>query len=179
MKNIDGFYYRDPDVGVKTQTLMDVSLTRIGVTAVIVLLATSCSSFNSEPQNKASEPVGIESPHPSGTESQQVQPCPVAKRPLNPAPTLSGSESELDTNFRQAYTSANAGDFTKAIANYTKAAELSVACECDRKHAEAGKKAAREAEAVLNKGGMAAKPTQFFWGRLQELTQTLPCIEIR
>ncbi len=164
---------------VKTQKLMCVSLTRIGITASVVLLAGSCSSFNFESQNKASEPAGTESPTPSKTESQQVQPCPSAKRPLNPSPSSSGSESELDRYFRQAYFDANAGDFTKAIANYTKAAELSAACECDRQHAEAGEKAAREAEDVLKKGGMAAKPTQFFWGRLQELAQKLPCVIVR
>ncbi len=50
--------------------------------------------------------------------------------------------------------------------------------DCDRLHAEAGGTAAKEAKDLWEKEGMAARPTQYFWGRLQQSTQTLPCVKI-
>lgn len=32
---------------------------------------------------------------------------------------------------------------------------------------------------LFNHYGIASKPTQFFWGRLQELTEALHCVQIQ
>ncbi len=94
-----------------------------------------------------------------------------------PSSEPTSSESELDRHFRLAFDYETAGDFEKAIFHYQNAAQLSQ-CDCDRLHAQAGEKAAKEAQDLWEKEGMAAKPTQYFWGRLQQLTETLPCVEI-
>jgi hypothetical protein len=65
-----------------------------------------------------------------------------------------------------------------AIAFYQKAFDIAT-CRCDQQHALAGKKAAQEAQNLINRYGLESKPTQYFWGRLQELTQSLPCVQIQ
>lgn len=110
--------------------------------------------------------------------NEETANCRSFKRPLNPSSQPPPSASELDQYFYLAYAYETEGNFDEAILNYRKAAELSN-CECDRLHALAGEQSAREAKEVFKKGGMAARPTQFFWGRLQELTRTLSCVKIK
>lgn len=105
------------------------------------------------------------------------QDCKNFKRVINPAEESISSETELDRHFRLAFSYETAAEFDQAILHYQQAAKLST-CDCDRLHAEAGERAAKETKKLFEKEGMKAKPTQFFWGRLQELTQTLPCVEI-
>lgn len=147
--------------------------------ALIALLVTSCSLVAPSSQEVASGTEGIQSLNSGKKElnAEAIQNCTNLKRPLNPASAATSSESKLSRSFRLAYAHETEGNFDKAILNYRKATELSN-CDCDRLHAKAGEKAAREAKALFKKEGMAAKPTQFFWGRLQELTQPLPCVEI-
>lgn len=101
-----------------------------------------------------------------------------ASRFLNPDPEPRPNETELDRYFRLAFTQEVSGNFTKAIDYYQQAANLSQ-CECDRQHALAGKQAAEESQNLLEKEGIESKPTQFFWGRLQELTENLPCVQVK
>ncbi len=107
------------------------------------------------------------------SKSTQKAPCPL--RPLNPNSTPKPSETDLDRYFRLAYDAETEGNFDVAIVNYRKAAELAT-CECERSHANAGEQAAKEAKELFKAEGSASKPTQFFWFRLQELTQLLPCV---
>jgi hypothetical protein len=97
-------------------------------------------------------------------------------RLLNPNTKPQTSETELDRYFRLAFDAETEGNFTGAINFYQKASEIAT-CACDRQHASAGKQAANEAQNLIKKEGAASKPTQFFWGRLQALTQSLPCIQ--
>jgi hypothetical protein len=149
--------------------------------AILIALCLSACNFSSprsEPLNSGSSNP---QPLPSGkTEVSQSSPqnCTNLKRSLNPAPKPIASEQDLDRYFRLAYSNETEGNFDKAILNYRKAAELSQ-CDCDRKHAEAGEKAAKEAKKLFEANGMSAKPTQFFWGRLQGLTQSLSCVKIQ
>jgi hypothetical protein len=110
-------------------------------------------------------------------EPKQKNPCLNIRRPLNPSPNPKSSETALDRYFRLAYDAASAGEFNTAVNNYRKAAEASK-CKCDRAHAQAGERAAKEAQELVRTSGAASKPTQFFWHRLQELTESLPCITI-
>jgi hypothetical protein len=114
--------------------------------------------------------------------SESINPSPVLPhscetiRFLNPDPQPQPQEPELDQYFRLAFEREVAGNFREAISYYQKAADNST-CECERKHALAGKQAAQEAQDLVNRHGMTSKPTQYFWGRLQELTQSLPCVQ--
>lgn len=108
-------------------------------------------------------------------ESPQKEPCLNIHRPLNPDSTPQLSETALDRYFRLAYNAETEGNFDISIMNYRKAAELAN-CECDRLHARAGEQAANEAKELLKTEGITSRPTQFFWGRLQELTQSLTCV---
>ena len=110
-------------------------------------------------------------------ELKQKNPCLNIRRPLNPSATPQRSETVLDRHFRLAYNAEVAGDFDTAIINYRKAAKLAT-CDCDRLYAQAGEQAAKEAKALFKAEGEASKPTQFFWGRLQELTKSLPCVTV-
>lgn len=117
----------------------------------------------------------------SGTrirESTQKDLCLNIRRPLNPDSTSQPSETSLDHYFRLAYDAETEGDFDASIMYYRRAAELAT-CECDRLHARAGEQAAKEAKELLKTEGVASKPTQFFWNRLQELTESLSCVTIR
>lgn len=105
-------------------------------------------------------------------------PCFNIRRPLNPSATPQRSETVLDRYFRLAYNAEVAGDFDTAIINYRRAARLAT-CDCDRLHAQAGEQAAKEAKALLKMEGEGSKPTQFFWGRLQELTKSLSCVIVQ
>jgi hypothetical protein len=113
----------------------------------------------------------------SGTNrtSKPKDPCLNIRRLLNPSATPQRSETILDRYFRLAYNAEVAGDFDTAIINYSKAAKQGT-CNCDRLYAQAGERAAKEAKVLLKTEGEASKPTQFFWGRLQELTKSLPCV---
>jgi hypothetical protein len=116
-------------------------------------------------------------PQASGTNriSKPKDPCLNIRRPLNPPATPQRSETVLDRYFRLAYNAEVAGDFNTAIINYRKAAKQAT-CDCDRSYAQAGEQAAKEAKALLKTEGEASKPTQFFWGRLQELAKSLSCV---
>jgi len=107
--------------------------------------------------------------------SKSKDPCLNIRRPLNPSATPQRSEAVLDRYFRFAYNAEVAGDFNTAIINYRRAAKQAT-CDCDRLHAQAGEQAAKEAKVLLKTEGEASKPTQFFWGRLQELTKSLSCV---
>ena len=98
-------------------------------------------------------------------------------RLLNPDVEPQPSETELDRYFRLAFNAETEGNFDEAINYYQKAAEIAT-CECDKQHAIAGKQAAEEAKNLSVKYGIASKPTQFFWNRLQELTESLPCVHV-
>jgi hypothetical protein len=104
--------------------------------------------------------------------------CLKIRRPLNPSATPQHSETNLDRTFRLAYNAEVEGDFDTAIINYRRATKLAT-CDCDRLHAQAGEQAAKEAKALLKTEGEASKPTQFFWGRLQELTKSLSCVIVQ
>lgn len=110
--------------------------------------------------------------------TQQKDSCLKIRRPLNPSTQPQPSETVLDRYFRIAYNAEVAGDFDTAIINYRRAANLAT-CDCDRLHAQAGEKAAQEAKALLKTEGEKSQPTQFFWGRLQELTKFLPCVVVQ
>ena len=146
---------------------------------LIAFFAISCnlvSPRDSESTSRSQQPQSLKS---DNTEVNQnsLKNCLTFKRALNPPVEAIASESELDRHFRLAFNYETEANFDQAILHYRQARELAD-CECDRLHAEAGIQAATEASAILAKEGMTAKPTQFFWGRLQDLTQTLPCIEI-
>jgi len=96
---------------------------------------------------------------------------------LNPDAEHQRSETELDRYFRLAFNAETEGNFDEAITYYQKAAEIAT-CECDKQHALAGKQAAEEAMNLFVKYGIASKPTQYFWSRLQELTESLPCVHV-
>ena len=154
---------------------------------LIIVLLSACTVDTGEGQKQTSasksHPAN-ETPNPdrqsetSGTrisESTQKDPCLNIRRPLNPDSTSQPSEAALDRYFRLAYDAETEGNFDTSIMNYRRAAELAT-CECDRSHGRAGEQAAKEAKELLKTEGAASKPTQFFWGRLQELTQSLPCV---
>lgn len=148
------------------------------LTVCILLLVSSCNLVSSVKRENLrsdnTESINSE----AGKLSQEVNPdCNTLKRSLNPPEQAALSESELDKYFRLAFSSETAGNFDKAIFYYREAAKLSN-CDCDTLHAEAGEKAAKEAKKLLKQAGMDAKPTQLFWGRLQQLTENLPCVEI-
>ena len=143
---------------------------------LIALVVTSCNLLSDRDNGDASSSVDLQSLN-SGQTEEVIKPCTEIKRPLNPDSEPNASESELDKHFRLAFDYETAGNFERAIFHYHKAAQLSQ-CDCDRLHAEAGVTAAKEAKDLWEKEGMAARPTQYFWGRLQQLTQTLPCVKI-
>jgi hypothetical protein len=107
--------------------------------------------------------------------SNQQKSCDSISRILNPDSNAQKLETDLDRYFRIAYNAETEGDFDTAIINYHRAFE-SASCECDRSHAQAGEQAAKEAKDLLKKEGIASNPTQLFWVRLQELTQSLSCV---
>ena len=152
--------------------------------ALLLLVLEACtfagerekSVLKSNSDNQSANPNGqIETSSTRVSESTQQKPCLKLRRPLNPDSTPQPSETDLDRYFRLAYNAETEGDFDTAITNYQKAAELA-SCECDRSHAQAGKQAAQEAQELLVTEGNASKPTQYFWGRLQELTRSLSCV---
>lgn len=100
-----------------------------------------------------------------------------------PAPTVSPSLCNdstriMNPNFRLAFQVETAENFSEAVASYQKAYDLAPS-ECDQQHALAGRKAAAEAQDIGNRYGAESKPTQYFWEKLQELTHTLPCVQIQ
>lgn len=137
---------------------------------MLFLVLTSCRdldrAFRGEPDRQQSVTI----------ETDRQNSCQNLKRPLNPNTQVQPSETDLDRYFRVAFNAETAGNFDAAIQNYQKATELAN-CECDRQHAVAGKQAAEEAKNLSLKQGAASKPTQYFWGRLQELTQSLSCVQ--
>lgn len=121
--------------------------------------------------------------HPVSSPSKPIptvchNPCDDYSRLLNPNQEPKPKETELDIYFRLAFTEETEGNFPKEIAYYRKASDLAT-CDCDQQHTLAGKQAAEEAQDLVNRYGTESKPNQFFWGRLQELTQTLPCVQIQ
>jgi tetratricopeptide (TPR) repeat protein len=143
---------------------------------LIVFLATSCG-LSSPRVDKVVPTLSRPFTNSSKSESSKelIQNCKNLIRYLNPNTWLASNKNDLDRYFYLAYSNETKGDFDKAILNYRKAAELSD-CDCDRLHAEAGEKAAKEAKELFKAKGMTARPTQFFWGRIQKLTHTLPCV---
>jgi hypothetical protein len=101
-----------------------------------------------------------------------------ARRPLNPGPGISGENKSSDRAFRIAFEAANAGDFDTAVINYGRAS-LAVRDPCDKAHALSGQVAAMEAKALPRSAGGQSNRSQFFWIRIQELTQGLPCVWVR
>lgn len=137
------------------------------------------SALKSNPANQSLNPN--RQTKTSGTrirESTQKDICLNIRRPLNPDSTSQPSETSLERYFRLAYDAETEGDFDASIIYYRRAAELAT-CECDRSHARAGEQAAKEAKELLRTEGVASKPTQFFWNRLQELTESLSCVAIQ
>lgn len=137
------------------------------------------SALKSNPANQISNPD--RQTKTNGTrirESTQKDICLNIRRPLNPDSTSQPSETSLDRYFRLAYDTETEGNFDTSIMYYRRAAELA-SCECDRLHARAGEQAAKEAKELLKTEGVASKPTQFFWNRLQELTESLSCVIIQ
>jgi hypothetical protein len=150
------------------------------VTVTAILTTSSCNLVSSTGQRATSGSEDIKSAN-LGKQELNIkasQHCTNSKRLLNPIAESISPESNQVRYFRLAYSYAIEGDFNEAVLKYHQAAELSN-CDCDRLHAEAGEKAAKEAKEIFSKEGITARPTQFFWGRLQELTQTLPCVEKR
>lgn len=146
---------------------------------LIAFSVISCNLVSPRDSESTLRRQGISATESDKTEVNQdfIKNCLNFKRALNPSPEAIASENELDRHFRLAFDYETEANFEQAIWHYRQAAELAN-CECDRLHAEAGVQAATEASEIFAKKGMAAEPTQFFWGRLQDLTQTLPCIEI-
>lgn len=132
----------------------------------------SISNPTSQNQRFYKQPVSSGA---SLSESKQEDSCLNIRRPLNPDSTPQPSETTLDRYFRLAYDAETEGNFYVAIANYRRAVKIAT-CACDREHALAGERAAREANALFQTEGSASKPTQFFWNRLQELTRSLSCV---
>ena len=150
---------------------------RILAVCILLQLASCGLLISREQTNLRSDNIeSVDSP--SEELTQEANPdCDTLKRPLNPSEQPALSESELDKYFRLAFAYETAANFDQAIFYYGEAAKLSD-CECDTLHAEAGQQAAKEAQELLQQAGMSAKPTQFFWGRLQQLTEDFPCVEI-
>ncbi|MEG3439785.1 hypothetical protein V0288_21840 [Pannus brasiliensis CCIBt3594] len=130
-------------------------------------------------------PVSIANPSPasivrpgSARPSEREVPRSVPRRPLNPSEIPGTRETDLDRYWRLAYNAAVSGDFDTAIINYRRAGAGATG-DCDRQHARAGEQAAKEAKTLLKTEGEGSKPTQFFWGRLQELTRSLSCVTVR
>ena len=112
---------------------------------------------------------------------QSSSPCEGQIRPLNPAvavgdpaPAMAGDP--VGQALAEAFEAASGADWPAAIAAYQKAWERA-ACPCDRQLARAGQRAVREAWFSQRLDGMAVRPTQLFWSRLQYLTQALPCVK--
>lgn len=144
-----------------------------GTDAQETLLLKSDSVRQTANPNSPSRTSGL-----SSSKLKQEDLCLKNRRPLNPQSIPLASENALDRYFRLAYDTETEGNFDASITYYHKAAELST-CACDRSHARAGEQAAKEAKNLLKTDGFAGKPTQFFWNRLQELTESLSCVTIR
>jgi hypothetical protein len=143
---------------------------------VFLLLAVAIASSSSAGEAGAGQQAL------DGSSAPAQQACARWQRPLNPtaAPPLGGGSPEpaLDRHFRLAFERETAGDFRAAIEHYRRAAALA-RCDCERAHAQAGVTAAEEAAALLEEAGMAARPTQRFWARLQQLTEGLACVRVQ
>ncbi len=111
---------------------------------------------------------------PKTSDSDSKDPCLNIRRPLNPESNPNSSETDLDRYFRLAYNAETEGNFDASIDYYRKAVELAT-CDCDLAHAKAGEQAATEASKLT----ASSRPTQFFWGRLQQLTKSLSCVTTR
>jgi hypothetical protein len=97
-------------------------------------------------------------------------------RPINPDSEAPPSESTVDRYFRLAFDAAmNRTDFDTAILNYQRAGEL-VTTECEISYAQAAERAAQEGRQAVHEG--RRNPTRSFWNRLQELTESLPCVYV-
>lgn len=109
--------------------------------------------------------------------------CTPPIRPLNPAPPTraqslpTGPGRAADLAFANAFEQATAADWQAALLSYRQALESS-SCSCERSHARAGQRAAREAWFVQRTAGQTAHPTQMFWSRLQYLTRGLACVRV-
>ncbi|WP_373526270.1 hypothetical protein [Nostoc sp.] len=139
------------------------------------LLLNACELAKTQDQDF---PLPNPSQQSSASQESSSDACSNVKRLLNPDAELTSSETELDRYFRLAFDAETEGHFEEASSFYQKAAEIAT-CECDQQHALAGKQAAQEAKDLVSHQGMASKPTQFFWARLQELTRSLPCVQIQ
>jgi hypothetical protein len=160
------------------------------IPVLLALLLETCTAIPNSVQARTSPSIsnpGTQNQHSyrqaqaSGANSRTSKPkdpCLNIRRPLNPPATPQRAETLLDRYFRLAYNAEVAGDFDTAIINYRQAVRLAT-CNCDRLHAQAGEQAAKEAKALLKTEGEASKPTQFFWGRLQELTKPLSCVTVQ
>lgn len=112
---------------------------------------------------------------------QHVTHCLPIARPLNPL-MIGGESVGLSTPdptgdaLKKAFIHATSGEWEVAISSYQEVLNLAD-CACDRLHALAGRRAARESLFYQQIYGHSSRPTQFFWSRLQYLTRELPCIQ--
>ena len=114
------------------------------------------------------------------SEPRLVSPCSPQVRPLSRPAQFGDSASSLNNDpvgqaLANAFEEAGSANWMPAISAYQTAWELA-ACACDRQHARAGQRAAREAWFAQRMYGMKAHPTQLFWSRLQYFTRNLPCV---
>lgn len=154
------------------------------VSVILFLLLGACavggkqnetSTLQSHTDSQLANPVQNSPKNtPKTSDSDSKEPCFNIRRPLNPESNPNSSETDLDRYFRLAYNAETGGEFEGSIKYYRKASDLAT-CECDRAHAKAGQQAATEA----SKLPASSRPTQFFWGRLQELTKSLSCVTTR
>lgn len=140
----------------------------ITVIGFFFLMGCGLPDNNQLSESTPSQPVTIASPNF----------CDNLARFINPDEQPKPQETELDRYFRLAFNEEVEGNFQKSLTYYQKAFDLAT-CDCDQKHALAGKKAVEETQVLVNRYGIESKPTQYFWGRLQELTQNLPCVQIQ
>lgn len=155
------------------QLILLLSSCNFGTDAQETLLSNSNSVSHTSSPNSPSK-----TSRSSSSKSKQEDLCLKIRRPLNPQSIPLPSENALNRYFRLAYDTETEGNFDASIMYYRRAAEVAT-CECDRLHARAGEQAAKEAKELLKTEGLASKPTQFFWSRLQELTESLSCVIIQ
>ena len=110
-----------------------------------------------------------------------VTTCSPQVRSLNMAGIVRDTSSSFNKDsvgqaLAKAFEEAGSANWIAADSAYQKAWELAP-CSCDREHARAGQRAVREAWFAQRMYGMASRPTQLYWSRLQYLTKNLPCVK--
>ncbi|MGJ3246059.1 MAG: hypothetical protein ACFE0I_08300 [Elainellaceae cyanobacterium] len=150
----------------------------LGGVIVAPLIGASVAIASPEPSYRNAEPrhTRVQALTNIGKKWQIALSSSSPPRPINPDSEAPPSESIVDSYFRLAFDAAmNDTDFDTAILNYQRAGEL-VTTECEVSYAQAAERAAREARQAVHEG--RRNPTRSFWNRLQELTESLPCVYI-